>query len=226
MKILITVVVVLLILMGGALVLILTGLYNVAATAEHTGPVLWAFETLRDNSIQRNAGNVARPAGWDSEASFAHGLSHYAAMCVVCHGGPGVAASEIAEGLYPLPPDLSRSAIRFTPEELFWTVKHGIKMTGMPGFGVNHTDDELWGIVAVLARLPEMTAAEYQQLAGDAEEHGHDGHHRVQPEGPRAVGQAPMEEPEETDPVEAVPSVPSQPADEHADHVHSDDHVH
>ena len=69
------------------------------------------------------------------------GVAHYAAHCAVCHGAPGVPKGDIGRGLYPPPPDLARTAPLYTPAELFWTVKHGIKMTGMPAWS-DHTSGQ------------------------------------------------------------------------------------
>ena len=59
------------------------------------------------------------------------GTEHFAEHCAVCHGAPGVPKGDNANGLYPQPPDLAITAKRYTGGELFWIIKHGIKMTGM-----------------------------------------------------------------------------------------------
>jgi hypothetical protein len=28
--------------------------------------------------------------------------------------------------------------------ELYWIIKHGLKMTAMPAFGVSHAEEDLW----------------------------------------------------------------------------------
>jgi mono/diheme cytochrome c family protein len=49
------------------------------------------------------------------------------------------------------------------PGQLFWVVKHGIKMTGMPSFGAIGTDDkEIWSIVAFVKALPNVSEADYK----------------------------------------------------------------
>jgi mono/diheme cytochrome c family protein len=73
-----------------------------------------------------------------------------------------------------------------TPPELFWILKHGIKMTGMPSWG-DHGDDELWAVVAFLQKLPSMTKEDYAKLViaslaqgshhgGDQDQTKHDAH--------------------------------------------------
>ncbi|MGH6831853.1 MAG: c-type cytochrome, partial [Methyloceanibacter sp.] len=52
-----------------------------------------------------------------------------------------------------------------------WVVKHGIKMTGMPAWGVTHSDELLWDVVAFLRKLPELTPEQYQTLVKSAPTH-------------------------------------------------------
>jgi len=49
------------------------------------------------------------------------------------------------------------------PRELFWVVKNGIKMTGMPSFGsIGVPDAEIWSIVAFLKKLPTVSEADFK----------------------------------------------------------------
>jgi hypothetical protein len=61
-----------------------------------------------------------------------------------------------------------------TPAELFWILKHGIKMTGMPSWG-DHSDGELWATGAFIEKLPGMTEQDYARLVMEDVAHG--GHH-------------------------------------------------
>ena len=67
----------------------------------------------------------------------------------------------------------------WTAARLHWVVQNGIKMTGMPSFGVSHTDPEIWAIVAFLEKMPKMTPQEYQALAQAAEASGEEHHHEA-----------------------------------------------
>jgi hypothetical protein len=58
-----------------------------------------------------------------------------------------------------------------TAAEEFWVIKHGIKATGMPAWGVTHSDDMLWDVVAFLRKLPDLSPAEYQALVENAPSH-------------------------------------------------------
>ena len=103
------------------------------------------------------------------------GFEHYDEMCTGCHGGPGIERSEIGKGLDPQPPNLSDAVKAWTPRQLFWIIKHGIKMTGMPSFGATHNDKDVWNIVALIEKLPEMSPEQYKQMNEEvpAEVHEH-----------------------------------------------------
>ena len=155
----------------GAGAVIYTGVYDVAATSPHWPATAWLLETARTRSIQAQAAGIAVPPGLDDPAKVVIGVEHYAAHCAVCHGAPGVPRGDIAQGLYPPPPDLAKTAPLYTPAELFWIVKHGMKMTGMPAWS-NHGDDELWATVGFLQKLPAMNEQDYAKLLTASIAHG------------------------------------------------------
>ena len=47
-------------------------------------------------------------------------------------------------------------------------MKHGVKMTGMPAWGVTHEDELLWDVVAFLRKMPELSADQYRELVKSA----------------------------------------------------------
>jgi mono/diheme cytochrome c family protein len=140
-----------------------SGLYDVGATAPHWPVTEWLFRTVRVNSIKRHAAGLQPPTDFQSDANLLHGVDHFAAHCAVCHGAPGVPRGDIAHGLYPQPPDLKDAAKQYTAGELFWILKHGIKMTGMPAWS-DHSDAELWATVAFMQKLPTLTEQDYAKL--------------------------------------------------------------
>jgi len=83
--------------------------------------------------------------------------------CVNCHGAPGANWAKFSEGLRPDPPDLKELVDQRKPQELFWVVKNGIHMTGMPSFGLIEVPDrEIWTIVAFLKKLPSVSEADFK----------------------------------------------------------------
>jgi len=181
MKYILTVIVCLAILAGGAVLYAWTGAYNIAATTSHWDITTAIINLVRDRSIAvRSDGNEV--PNLDVPQYRRAALDHFHGMCRHCHGAPGNNPNEFAEGLYPSPPDLTSGAVQKArgDAEMYWIVKHGIKATGMPAFGPTHDEKELWGMVALTRAIPRMSAAQYAQeisrsstnAAGEAHTHG------------------------------------------------------
>jgi mono/diheme cytochrome c family protein len=164
MKFLAGVLVALLVVGGAALLVVYTGLYNVAATEPHTRLVQEILETAMTRSVRARALDITVPGDLADPTRVRQGASEYEEMCVLCHGGPGGTLSPIGKGLNPAPPLLHERALERSRAELFWIIAHGVKMTGMPAFGPSHDDSEIWAVVAFLERLPSLSFEQYAGL--------------------------------------------------------------
>jgi len=154
---------------GAASLFVYSGAYDVAGDTPHNQPVYWLLRNVRQNSIAARAHDVV-PNDLGDAKRIASGAGQYAEMCSSCHLAPGMKRTEISRGLYPRAPELRRGSV-LTPAEEFWVVKHGIKMTGMPAWGVTHDDEILWDVVAFLRKLPELTAEQYRAQVESAPTH-------------------------------------------------------
>jgi cytochrome c553 len=68
--------------------------------------------------------------------------------------------------MLPVPPGLYDAAAQFSPNELYWIVRDGIKMTAMPDWPAVARADEIWAMVAFLEQLPALKTADYLALSG------------------------------------------------------------
>ena len=162
MKTFITVIITLASLALLTLLFIFSGIFNPGALKPHRHFTLWAINTTKDISIEKRAKKISVPY-LDDTTMIQTGFSHYNEMCVVCHSAPGMEESEIAKGLYPHAPHIYRYASKMDPKEIFWVVKNGIKMTGMPAFGPTHDDQKIWAITSFIKnKLGNMTPEEYK----------------------------------------------------------------
>lgn len=147
------------------------GGYNIAASQDHSSFVRWALDTTMKNSVASHAADIEAPEAF-SEAMVASGASAYKSMCEHCHAGPGVERAEWARGMLPQPPHLSEEVPHWNANEVFWLVKHGVRMSAMPSFGETHDDQALWEITGFVMRLPGMTASTYAGLgSADPKDH-------------------------------------------------------
>lgn len=175
MKAIKTILVFVIVAVGAAIAYAYSGLYDVSVGTGHNPVTEWYLETVRERSIESRMPSDV-PADLDSEARVKAGAGHYKDTCAGCHGRPG---KEPSDKFDPRPPALYRHAEE--PAEAFWVVKHGIKMTAMPHHR-DHSDEDIWNIVAFLQALPDMDVAAYEAITADAEhthadgeDHSHDG---------------------------------------------------
>lgn len=162
-------------------VLIVTGAYNVAATETEGYFTRWVMSATMEHSVKRQSSKIVVPNLQDS-VLIRLGFEHYNEMCVTCHGSPLGGRSEAGMGLNPPAPDLSEAVKDWSPAELYWIIKNGIKMTGMPGFGPTHDEHELWALVAFVRKLPEMTPEGYRAYSfGEASDTQSTMEHNGQP---------------------------------------------
>lgn len=150
-----------------AVLFVRSGIYSVSATYRDPAPVAWLLSSTMDHSVRRHAAGIKTPP-LDDPAMIETGMSHYRTMCLACHGAPGIRISPVGRGLNPDPPELTEAAGDWKPNELFWITKNGVRMSGMPAWGVTHSDKDIWAIVAFTRKLPSMTPNEYQKLARHA----------------------------------------------------------
>jgi len=165
MKYLVTIGIVLVCLGGGAILFAWSGIYNIAATEPHWGITSSFIGMLRNRSILEHSDGIQVPNMNDEKLRKA-GFPHYHETCRLCHGAPEHPPLEFASGLYPSPPSMTSGGVQkaLNDAEIYWIVKHGIKLTGMPAFGPTHDENELWGLVAIVKEIPQMSPEQYRQL--------------------------------------------------------------
>lgn len=153
--------------------LVWAGVYDVGADTPHTRPVYALLDTVRERSIAVRANELQAPPDLSSPARIRQGAGNYEAMCSGCHLAPGMPSTELSRGLYPAPPDLSKTPV--DPRRAFWTIKHGIKASGMPAWGTSMGDEYIWNMAALLQALPGMNAEQYRALVAESGGHSHGG---------------------------------------------------
>jgi mono/diheme cytochrome c family protein len=142
----------------GGLAVIYSGLVNVSARYPDNPVAFFLLQTAMRQSVARHAAAQPAPA---ASTDLARGFRLYNETCVYCHGAPGKDPVDIGKGLNPEPPFLPDTIQRWSAAEIFWIVKNGVRMTGMPSFAGSHSDDDLSAVVAFVQKLPGMSAEQY-----------------------------------------------------------------
>ena len=148
----------------GAFLFIKSGVYDVAASRPHTTLTEWITHETMIHSVKRRAAAIEAPRNVSAGQVLA-GFCTYETHGVACHGAPGIAREQWVGGMEPQPPYLLDATEIWTPSQLFWIAKNGIKMTGMPSWRDSLSDAQLWDVVGFLEaarRLPPQTYARWR----------------------------------------------------------------
>ena len=112
---------------------------------------------------QREAKNPLPP----SPEVLADGRAHFADHCAICHGNDGRGQTEIGQNLYPKAPDMRLPETQSLSDgELFYIIKNGIRLTGMPAWGEpgSEEDAENWELVHFIRHLRDLSPAELKEM--------------------------------------------------------------
>ncbi|SIO00411.1 c-type cytochrome [Vannielia litorea] len=143
------------------------GLYNTSARQGHWPGVGAVMHTTFKQSVRLRApGEEAVPDDLAAPDRIALGALHYQSACAFCHAVPGIPRSATALSLNPQPPHISEAVQAWEPRHMFWIVREGVKMTGMPGWPADGHDDEIWSVVAYLEAVKGMTPEDQRALTG------------------------------------------------------------
>ncbi|MBC7457394.1 MAG: cytochrome c [Bdellovibrionaceae bacterium] len=94
------------------------------------------------------------------EINMQNGAKVYMNSCAVCHGGLGGQLTSIAKGLFPKPPQLLELDDQIIDDpigEVYWKVKNGIRLTGMPGFIDSLSETEIWQVSQLLTNVNKIS---------------------------------------------------------------------
>lgn len=94
------------------------------------------------------------PAPASTPASVAEGGKLYGAECAMCHGLSGKTPTDAGRWMYPRAADLASPPVQqYSDPELFWIVRNGIRLSGMPAFGKVESDEHIWQLVHYVRTL-------------------------------------------------------------------------
>jgi mono/diheme cytochrome c family protein len=139
------------------------GWYDISATDQHLAPTYRLLDYAMRRSVKFRAHSIDVPDLADP-ARIRDGAFLYRQHCLQCHGAPGVAPAPFALGMTPVPVPLVHTARSWTAAEMFWVIKEGIKMTGMPAWKYRMSDADIWSVVAFLPALARLSTEEYARL--------------------------------------------------------------
>lgn len=104
--------------------------------------------------VGREARHISRAQPADMAQSVTIGQMQFRARCAACHGIDGRTPTEIGAAMYPRASDLGSAEVQeWSDGELFWLIRNGIRLTGMPGFERHLSEAETWPLVDFIRSL-------------------------------------------------------------------------
>jgi mono/diheme cytochrome c family protein len=139
-----------------AIVAALPSLYTLSALREPGRTETLLATSAKHYLIHRSTREVIPPAPADPQVRIKEGERLFGTECGACHGNSGHNPTDAGRWMYPRAADLtSRDSRSYSDRELFWIVKNGIRLSGMPAFGKVESDEHIWDLVFYVRRLPK-----------------------------------------------------------------------
>jgi mono/diheme cytochrome c family protein len=99
-------------------------------------------------------GEIPAPPA-DISASLKEGDKLFGVECSECHGDSARKPTDAGRWMYPRAADLGSPEVqKYSDRELFWIVKNGIRLSGMPAFGRAESDEHIWDLVRFVRTVP------------------------------------------------------------------------
>ena len=93
------------------------------------------------------------------QASIKEGDRLFGTDCGECHGASGHNPTDAGRWMYPRVADLTSADVQsYSDREIFWIVKNGIRLSGMPAFGKVESDDHIWDLALFIRSLGQPSS--------------------------------------------------------------------
>ena len=129
------------------------------ATARPSAAERWIAGFVLGKWVRINAPDKRNPIALTAD-NLREGEHEYDEHCAVCHGLDGSGQNRVGGEFYPPVVRLSRGVRFLSDGQFYFIISDGIRMTGMPGFGVRHSPEDLWKIILWVRHLPDLTPQE------------------------------------------------------------------
>jgi mono/diheme cytochrome c family protein len=117
-----------------------------------------------DASMKRHAPQVPNPLP-PSDQNLIDGMKIYYINCSLCHGGLDRKPAPLAENFYPPAPNLISDPPDNPEWYIFFTIRNGVRYTGMPAWDGALAEQDMWKVTAFLSQMHRLPPAvrEYWQ---------------------------------------------------------------
>ena len=154
-KFLLGIIVAVLILVLVALGIAMLGFFPTNANVEPSSLERHLAMGAVDASMERHAPRVSNPI-MPTDANLIDGMKLYTMNCALCHGGLDRKPSTLSKSFYPPPPNLVSDPPDDPEWHIFFTIRTGVRYTGMPAWDKTLSEPDMWKIATFLSHMDKL----------------------------------------------------------------------
>ena len=154
-KFLLGIIVALVIVILAVLGIAMLGLFPTRANVE---PKHWERHLAMsavDASMDRHAPRISNPLT-PTDQNLEDGMKLYTMNCALCHGTLDRKPSPLANSFYPPPPNLVSDPPDDPEWHIFFTIRTGVRYTGMPAWDKTLSEPDMWKITMFLSHMDKL----------------------------------------------------------------------
>jgi mono/diheme cytochrome c family protein len=142
-------------------------------TRANVAPPEWETHlanSASDASMERHAPHLNNPVP-PTDQNFEDAMKTYTMNCAQCHGGLDRKPADLGKSFYPPAPNL----ISHPPDDpewhIFYTIRTGVRYTGMPAWDKTLSEQDMWKLASFFAHMEKLPPAvqEYWKKTFNAE---------------------------------------------------------
>jgi mono/diheme cytochrome c family protein len=111
-----------------------------------------------DASMERHAPHLTNPVP-PTDQNLEDGMKLYTMNCALCHGALDRKPSTLGASFYPPAPNLITDPPDDPEWHTFYTIRTGIRYTGMPAWDKTLSEQDMWKIAGLLSHLEKLPPA-------------------------------------------------------------------
>jgi len=130
-------------------------------THANVAPPRWEFRLANgavDASMERHAPRISDPLA-PSDQNYEDAMKVYTMNCAVCHGGLDRKPNSLGKSFYPPAPNLVSDPPDDPEWHTFFTIRTGVRYTGMPAWDKTLSEQDMWKLTTFLSHMEKLPPA-------------------------------------------------------------------
>src|ERR1700689_5223013 len=120
----------------------------------------------KDVVIPLEAGKMKNPLAETDEVA-SQGQAVFLESCALCHGADGRGQTSIGRNMSPPAADMHSPHVQhWSDGELFWIIRNGVRLTGMPSWQSSISENDTWKLARFIHSIPRLDAASASTAVG------------------------------------------------------------